>query len=332
MHYIYGYGYSTFVPSRTANALLAETDAILSSADITHRVLTSGRVEIEFGRARAEFDVVALPHPSPADAERLARTSPGDSILVADRISKAAREILAAAGWGWIDRRGHVLLQAPGLYVERPIARPRARPESRVGRLFTPTGLDVALAMLARPGIPWGVHALAREVGRSPGRVSEILAAMRRDGLADRHGRGVHPDLFHAVAEEWRPRWHGLPSIPDEAVDVFGEDLLLAGSLAASELGAPLVVTADWPPELYVASASGLRLLLAGYGSAEAARPAAWIATAPSPYAHRLRSTDPGTLRWPLAHIVIAALDLSRDRSRGAETLENWDAGEARVW
>ena len=53
----------------------------------------------------------------------------GVRLLVADHITEAARAQLVAAGWSWLDRRGHLYLRAAGVMIDRdvePLPRPNA--------------------------------------------------------------------------------------------------------------------------------------------------------------------------------------------------------------
>ena len=67
------------------------------------------------------------------------------------------------------------------------------------------------MALLVNPEEPRGVHAVARQIDRSPGRVSEILSELRSQGLVGSDNRAFVPELFWAIAEDWRPRWHPMP-------------------------------------------------------------------------------------------------------------------------
>ena len=49
----------------------------------------------------------------------------GLHVLVADRISGAARALLDAAGWGWLDRRGELALRVGDDYLIRSHIVPR---------------------------------------------------------------------------------------------------------------------------------------------------------------------------------------------------------------
>ena len=88
------------------------------------------------------------------------------TIIVADRISTAAREELSRVGLAWFDRRGHLWVRAPGLFVNAEVSSGSVMPSRRVVSVFRGTGLDVALALLVYPSEPQGVHAVARQIDR----------------------------------------------------------------------------------------------------------------------------------------------------------------------
>ncbi len=251
------------------------------------------------------------------------------TIIVADRISRAAREELSRVGLAWFDRRGHIWVRAPGLFVNAEVPRGSVVPLRRVVSVFSGTGLDVALALLANPGDPQGVQVVAREIDRSPGRVSEILAELRSQGLVGSDNRPFVPELFWAVAEEWKPRWHAMPEAPPTDPP---ERFRLSGTLGAVSLGVPIAAGpgGGWP-RLYVADDTDLATVIGAYGA-----PSGWtgseIAVSPSRYGFTLPSA---TSRdgFLVANDLIVALDLAQDRARGREVLEAWRPKEAvRVW
>jgi len=97
-------------------------------------------------------EVRALVAPSPSEVASLVSRSDrvGTPVLVADRLAPAARDALNRAGWGWLDRRGHLRLLAGNLIVDTDVpgwdGPGRSRPV-----LETDVGLDVACALLAYP-------------------------------------------------------------------------------------------------------------------------------------------------------------------------------------
>ena len=248
-------------------------------------------------------------------------------VVVADRISALAREELSRAGVAWLDRRGHLWIKTPGVYVNTEV-RPSVAPPTRVVDVLSGTGLDVALALLTAPDQDVGVNELGRRIHRSPGRVSEILSALRIEGLVEGGNRPAVPELFWEVADRWKPRWRPLSALPStDGADRYR----LSGTLAGLELGAPLVAASQGSmPSLYVAKASELARLVDAYGRGE--RVVAEAAVCPSRFGVTVGASASRD-RFPVAHPVVVALDLAQDRARGHEILDVWNpAGVARVW
>ena len=251
------------------------------------------------------------------------------TIIVADRISEAARAQLSQVNLAWLDRRGHLWIRTAGIFVNADVQRSTGPPARRVVVTFKGTGIDIALGLLRFPFESYGVNQLAREIGRSPGRVSEILTALRREGLIGSDNRPVIPELFWAVAEEWKPRWTPIPSPPPPDPP---ERYRLTGTLGALALEVPLVAGAAgaWP-RLYVADDVDLATVVGAYGSASG-----WtgseVAICPSRYGFAWKSSAHRD-GYPVANELVVALDLAQDRARGHEVLEGWDPKEfTRVW
>ncbi len=248
------------------------------------------------------------------------------ALVVADRISAPARAVLTANGIGWLDRRGHVRLRGPGLRVDADVPPLVAEPTDRVVDMFSPAGCDVAIALLLHPAERLGTMELSRRTGRSPGRVSELRAALRAAGLIERTGQPSVPHLFDALADAWSPRWYPLAQAPPPAA-IYR----LSGTLGAAWHGAPVVATSGWPPEFYVEDRWNLRHVLSSVGPAGEAPVAASVALCPSRYGFTAEAGHRGG--FPVASHVIVALDLAQDPGRGREILEAWTpGGTIRVW
>ncbi len=289
--------------------------------------------EDAFEIAGTRFAVVQTPVVRENDALLLAHryeSAPGQpTIVVSDRISKAARTELSRVGLAWLDRRGHLWIRTEGLFVNAQLPLTVTTGSRRVVSALKGTGLDVAIALLLDPDEPHGVQDLARRIARSPGRVSEILSELRAQGLVGTGNRAFVPELFWAVAEEWRPRWNPMPEAPPpEPPDRFR----LSGTEGAVALGAPLATggRGSWP-RLYVADGTDLATVLGSYGSGSGWT-AAEIAVCPSRFGFTLASP---TARggFVVADRLIVALDLAQDRARGREALESWTQERSpRVW
>ena len=247
---------------------------------------------------------------------------------MADRISTEARRVLAEGQVAWLDRRGHLQLRGPALHIDADVP-PLIGPEpTRVADPFVPTGLDVGMALLLEPEKGHRTTEVATLIGRSPGRVSEILAALRDRGLVDRTGRPSIPDLFHEMADAWAPAWRPLGSLPESDSDLYR----LSGTLGAVWHQAPVVATVDWPAELYVESQSQLRSVLRSHGMTPGTPSAGRVAVCPSRYGWSVPARLPEH-DFPVANHVVIALDLAQDRGRGREILEGWNPeGHVRVW
>jgi len=301
----------------------------LEQAGISPACFVRQGVEI----AGTPFAVTELKVVRESDARLLAHLHEEDggaaTIIVADRISTAAREELSRAGLAWLDRRGHLWVRTPGLFVNAGVSSGSVVPSRRVVNVFRGTGLDVALALLVHPDEPQGVHTIARQIDRSPGRVSEILSELRAQGLVGSDNRPFVPEFFWAVAEEWKPRWHPMPQAPPpEPPGRFR----LSGTLGAVSLGVPVAAgpAGRWP-RLYVFDDTDLATVVGAYGV-----PSGWtgseIAVCPSRYGFTLPSM---TARdgFLVAGGLIVALDLAQDRARGREILNGWHPQETvRVW
>jgi len=214
-------------------------------------------------------------------AQKHGRSDISRVVVVADRISADARRQLTDAGIAWLDRRGHFWMRVPGNYVNADI--PSTAPVSpRVVDILSGTGFDVCLALLESPDVPVGVNELARKIGRSPSRVSEILAALRREGLVESGNRPMVPEMFWDVADRWRPRWIPLAAEPKpEPADRYR----LSGTAGALALGAPIAVGTNWP-QLYVADDTDIAAIAQNFQfvltAAQPSEPSANQTTTPS--------------------------------------------------
>jgi len=297
------------IPAHLRTDLLLEVGAQTLLVEVKNRV--------------TESDVSAVV----AQMRKYARAARADGVLlVADRISKPARHVLSSNGIGWLDRRGHLRLRGPGLLVDSDVPPLVAEPTDRVVDVFTPTGCDMALALLLDPTERLGTMEIARRTGRSPGRASELLAAMRNAGLVESTGKPLIPDLFNALADKWSPRWYALAASPPPAAMYR-----LSGTLGAIWHGAPVIATSDWPPEIYVDDRWNLRHVLSSVGLADEGPTAASVALCPSLYGFSIEAGIND--EFPVANHVVVALDLAQDPGRGREILEAWTPeGHVRVW
>jgi hypothetical protein len=289
--------------------------------------------------------------------ERLlsSRPAPGHSeespvlFVVADRVTKAARQLLLSRQAGYLDLRGHLGLRSPRLIVVGDVEPLETRPE-RTRPLRGKVGLEVGAALLMRPERGPAVRELARELSRSASTVSQILAAFRRDRLVDDSNRVTNSRLFWEMADHWPSGGQQMAQLPPPGASSSisvplrlgldavgqGEGWALAGSAGAVALGAPIAVRADQPLDFFVPDQAIVRRaqkLLGMASSYEQAGCVLRVAPVPAVCAERVEP-ESSFFDWPTAHPLFVALDLAQDAGRGREVLESWTPAKdwARVW
>ncbi len=283
-------------------------------------------------------------------AQRLLREAAPDVVLlvIADRVTSGARRVLTSRRGGYLDLRGRLALRTDQVVIDAEVEPLSGRIE-RTDALRGKAGLEVATALLMHPERAAAVREMAREQQRSPSTVSEVLAALRRDGLTDDSNAVNGTDLFWRVAERWRsPRTLlAKPPMPGESnlsaplrlglddVDQ-GSGWALSDSAAAAAYGAPLAFRSDQILDFFVPDQSVIRRATTLLGVADSTVQArATVRVAPVPAVVRQRvDLDSSPLEWPLAHPLFVGLDLAQDVGRGREILDAWTPHDrwTRVW
>jgi hypothetical protein len=264
-------------------------------------------------------------------------------LVVADRISRRAREDLTALDWSWLDTRGHVRLKAPGLLIDADIP-PTRRRQGRTGAFAGVAGVEVSCAILEHQSDAGqlSIRGLSRIVNRSPSTVADVIGALRDEALLPTSGFEADPELFWRASSSWRPIAVGLsraPTLRDPADFLalgLGEGLedgvgwALTGDRAAAAYGAEVPLRLDAPPRLYVPDETTARRAQSILGPAALSEAGAVAVIAPVRAAceRRVPGVDPD---WPLAGWLYVALDLATDRGRGREVLDQWKP-DFRVW
>lgn len=271
-------------------------------------------------------------------------------VVVADRITEEAKNRLRAKSWGWLDLRGDLHLEAPGVFIDARIS--PAGPAIDVSRepLAGTVGLELASLLLMQPIRSYGVREAAAELTRAPSSVSLELSRLREAGLIDASNRPVSPELFLALSRRWRPLSVDVATAPEPGTSPINDALrlglddpehrpgwALGDTLAAIAYGAPLSATGDYPPDLYVPDRSTLRRATQLLGTAPARQGrAATLRVAPVPLvtSRRVARSTRATRGWPLVHPLFVALDLTQDPDRGTEVLAAWEPPGKwqRVW
>lgn len=297
-------------------------------------------VEIRTGGDSWSATVAAVDSLSLADARGLE----DDRIVVGNKLSRAARDHLSAAGCSWFDRRvGAHLVHGNRTFDVRLVGeQPSDRGASSApfrgdGPIRGRAGVSYASALLLAPDDPPTMRAVAREIGMSPQAISNAAKLLADQGLVV-DGRASIPDLFWALAEVWRPvKTAPVATAPEPdspRLTVNADDLdqagwALGGDQAALALGAP-VFTTDDRATFWVPGQTELRRAQRTLGPADPTTRAATIAVPPTSLVVTRRvAGNP----WPHAHPLFVALDLARDPGRGREILDQWHPeGVARVW
>ncbi|MEU7906303.1 ArsR family transcriptional regulator [Actinoplanes sp. NPDC049118] len=269
-------------------------------------------------------------------------------MLVGDRVTESARKILTARGAGYFDLRGRLALRADGLVIDAEVEPLRAR-SKRASALRGRAALEVACAVLMQPKQGTAVRELARQLGRSASTVSEVLAALRGEGLVDAKNAVADSRLFWHVADHWAtPRTYlaQLPISGDapvaQALRLGLEDAAagigwaLTDSAAAAAYGAPVAFRSGQVLDFYVPDQSiqhRAATLLGAAAKPSQARATVRIAPVPAVVLSRYEPAK-NPLGWPLAHPLFVALDLALDAGRGREILDAWTPDErwSRVW
>ncbi len=329
-------------------AALSDLLALASNTRTVH-IERAGPNDVEVGisgeqlqrrRVRA-YDTVDI-----GRARALIQEDAAPGVVVANRITRGAAQLLSASRWSWMDRRGEAHIDGEGrdrtiLFLDAALAASSASQTFTVGPagpVRGKAGLAYAIALLLDPAAMPSMRSVAREVDMSPQSISDAARHLREAGLVSQTGEPAVPELFWAVASIWRPlqvvavatvpRWGDGP-FTDEAGGDAG--WVLAGDQAAIALGAPLFAVEPqptlWAPDL-ASFRRGVR-----WCEPAGLRPTAAALALPPTLLACTRRTWPDDGDFPLPHPLFAALDLAVDPGRGREILSQWTEPEAsRAW
>ena len=137
----------------------------------------------------------------------------GPLLVVADRVTEAARQLLTSGRGGYLDLRGRLAIRTDRLVIDAEVQPVKERAE-RSDALNGKAGLEVAAAILMHTERTVAVRELARELARAPSTVSEVLAALRRDGLIDGTNAVAGTELFWRVADRWPTKRTLIAALP----------------------------------------------------------------------------------------------------------------------
>lgn len=267
-------------------------------------------------------------HPTPAALAQIVTEAPArrPAMVVADRISDPGRDVLRRAGWGWLDRRGHLRVWTNGVRVEAPVPGLGDDPDQRGGNPWTTVGLEVAVAALLEPRRVVAARHVAAVIGRSVGAVHELVGRLAAVGLIGNASRlPLLPDLFWETAAHWPDDgWMGLPMELAEVAEVAGDGVLTRVDERAATLGGARIAAAgDLPARVYVPDDRVFRRLRNLTDRRATTR--TWVRVAPVTFLpanpdHAADAEHP----WAVAHPLVCALRLAADPARGREIVEDW--------
>ncbi len=315
-----------FVTARTGDHqdLLDEVRAALHGLGIDAE--TDGNSLVVDG-APFEPRIEERAHPTPAVLAQLVERRPVrlPALVVADRISDAGRSVLRDAGWGWLDRRGHLRVWTRGLRVETDFEGEGGGRE-RSGNPWTTVGMEIALAALCDPTEPVTARRIAAVIGRSVGATHELIARFTDIGLiGQRTHLALLPELFWETAANWPDDgWIALPlDIEELASTLDTDELIRVDERAATLAGARIPAAGDLPARCYAPST---RILRRARSLADRDLPTrSWIRAAPVQWIPEMDTHPPDAAHpWRIAHPIVSALRLASDPARGREIVDAW--------
>ena len=315
-----------FVTAGTPDAGWALTELVDALASLGIVAHAEGDVLVADGQ-RAVPQVVERAHPTPADLRELVAAAPHrvPALVVADRISDAGRDVLRGAGWGWLDRRGHLRVWMPGIRVESALP-DLGTERPTTGNVWTTVGLEIALAAMCQPDEPVTARRVAARIGRSVGTTHELIGRFVERGLiGSRTHRPLMPDLFWETAGRWPDDgWLALPVGLDALAARLGPDELVRVDERAATLGgAHIAAAGNLPARCYVPSPAALRRARSLVDRDEPTR--TWVRRSPVRWLPELERLPPDADHpWRIAHPIVCALRLAADPARGREIVESW--------
>lgn len=326
----------------TSRTTAAEMEA--ASVAVLARALGKIGVSVHPSDTRSNDLVAALPNGQPlvievraasvvdrSRAERLVAAASQNTVVVADLISKSGRTVLNDASIGWLDRRGHLRLTTPNVWIDtdlEPLPRTK-KGSARTAAIRGSAAIGVAAGHLVNADRFSGVRPMALLLSLSPAAVSKARANLAEHGLigSDHESRAA---LFRALSEAWHPTWIDLSKTPSH-----DHGLVAGGTLAAAARGASIIATQNYPLEIHCSDAGLFERVRIRAGTGDKnSYPAARLTIAPTPLISEPTTLDATTTRgFPTAHPLFVALDLAADPARGEEALAEWEPqGWPRAW
>jgi hypothetical protein len=272
--------------ARTSKAsLMSQGAAAFARAiqSLGHRVMgaaeeTGGDLVVTVDGIEVLVDIKAVAVVNPETADRLLASVPtrrteAAQVVVGDLITGSAREALRDAGWGWLDRRGHVVLRAKGVHIDAEVPADDRQTATAPPRPISGTaGISWAAALLMAPEDPPSMREVARRVSLSHSAIVAAAKRLRDASLVRTDRRPLVPELFWALADEWHPRPIALAQLPPPGdagsyavlgvnLDEPGPGWAVAGTVGAAVWGAPTAIGSAVPLDLAQDRARGTEIL-----------------------------------------------------------------------
>lgn len=265
----------------------------------------------------------------------------GITLVVADKITAEAQQLLTDSGWSWLDRRGRLHLRAPGVRIDTRVPNQLSTAAQPTGErpIRGRGGVTVAYWLCAHPGRSLSPNGASAELTLAPSTISTAVRRLISAGLANDDGTGIFPELFWELATAWTPEQRWLATAPDPEVarnpDPAAPTWKRSGTAAAIAYGAAIPTGGGEPIVLYVPGPVDLSIAARRFGSAQPGSGAAIVKVAPtSAVTAGTRdgaAAPPDLDGWPAAPALAVALDLAQDRARGHQLLADWSHPDA-VW
>jgi hypothetical protein len=349
-------------PSPSPNATvgvgqLAQEPGVGEAVDALGAALQAVAISLSGSRPGAQLDavvdvkvddrtlVVALEHKAYCTGQTARqlitmtdhKTLEGLPMVVADRMTAEARDLLSDAGWSWLDRRGRLHLRWPTVRVDLEVAPSVPHNAANMERAISGrSGVTVAYWLLRHPDRSLSPTGQRSELTLAPSSISTAVRRLSEASLVDEHGHAMVPELFWELANAWRTEraWLTRTPAPADYSRPRGTAWRRSGSAAAAAWGAPVVTTGSGPVELYVGGPVELSIARRRYGAADPGTGTAVLSVPPT----NLVLVDtvvadeiPMVDGWSVAPRLAVALDLAQDRGRGREILAAWNERDA-IW
>ncbi|MDO8389045.1 MAG: hypothetical protein Q7V57_01030 [Actinomycetota bacterium] len=264
----------------------------------------------------------------------------GVTLVVADKITTEAQQLLTDGGCSWLDRRGRLHLRAPGVRIDTDVPNQLSTAQPTGERPIRGRGgVTVAYWLCEHPERSLSPNRASAELGLAPSTISTAVRRLINAGVANDDGTGIFPELFWELAATWNPDQRWLAAAPDPGVartaDRAAPAWKRSGTPAAIAYGAAIPTAGGEPIVLYVPGPVDLSIAVRRFGSAQPGSGAAIVKVAPTRAVTagiRANAPAPPDLDgWPAAPVLAVALDLAHDRTRGHQLLTDWNHPDA-VW